>query len=79
MQNQILNHRVYCYLIIHSYFSGISWKITSQKDKQQKVPYFLHAQIKLKSISNIINVSLNTIYNVKELIDNMGHVPEEAK
>ncbi len=47
----------------------MSWKMTSQKDKWQRVSDLFHAQIDPKNIPNIVQVSLCTVYNVKKTID----------
>lgn len=55
----------------NSYFSGISWQISSQ-NKQKRVLDLLCAQINLKSISDIFGLDLCTVCNIKRATD-MGN------
>lgn len=46
----IAEERISCWLLIHTNFSIISGKMTSQKDKHQSILDLLHDQINSKSI-----------------------------
>lgn len=54
-------------LLIHTYFSRISWKIASKKDKQQRLSHLLYAQITCEN--NQHGMFLYTVYNSKKIIN----------
>lgn len=56
-------------LLIHAYFSRISWKIASKKDKQQRLSHLLYAQITSGNITNIVCPS--TLFSIAKKIINL--------
>lgn len=60
---------IYCQLLIHICFSGISWEMVSEKDRLQRVSDLLCPQTDPQSINNNVVVLLNNLYNVKKTID----------
>ena len=43
-------------------------KMASQHQKRWRVPDLLYAKVKVKSISDVVGLSLKTLYNIKKVM-----------